>query len=221
MARQTVQSFVSQIRSTDEVSFPQIKASRETVRSLTADKQKLENALSKISSNNKALLFDVIAEGINYAQEKTQEQRKITVVITGGLSLSSAAIDRDVAYEILRRETPIYLIILDDMRSELRSADRSEVRQTRTLLTRLAEALGGQAFFVNRGDEISAATEQIILRLKNQYTTGYYPINDIFDGAFRYVHVTVTPKDKRIVKVFAPLGYYAIDPAKIREDKIN
>jgi len=33
--------------------------------------------------------------------------------------------------------------------------------------------------------------------------------------------VIVTPKDKRNVKVFAPSGYYAVDPEKIREEKFN
>jgi len=50
---------------------------------------------------------------------------------------------------------------------------------------------------------------------------GYYPTNDRFDGAFRYVRVTVTPKDNRKVKIFAALGYYAVDPEKIREEKPN
>jgi len=50
---------------------------------------------------------------------------------------------------------------------------------------------------------------------------GYYLTNDRFDGAFRYVRVTVTPKDNRKVKIFAPLGYYAVDPEKIREEKPN
>jgi len=59
-------------------------------------------------------------------------------------------------------------------------------------------------------------SEQIIHRLKNQYTMGYYPTNDKYDGSFRYVRVTVAPKDKRKVKVSAPLGYYAPDAASIK-----
>jgi hypothetical protein len=41
------------------------------------------------------------------------------------------------------------------------------------------------------------------------------------DGSFRYISVKVTPKDKRKVRVFAPLGYYALEPEKIREEKTN
>ncbi len=49
----------------------------------------------------------------------------------------------------------------------------------------------------------------------------YFPTNDRFDGSFRDVRVTVMPKYKRKVKVFAPSGYYAVDPEKIKEEKIN
>jgi len=49
----------------------------------------------------------------------------------------------------------------------------------------------------------------------------YYAINDKFDGSFRNFRVTVTPKDNRKVNVFAPRGYYAVDPEKIREEKTN
>ena len=219
MSQQTVRSFVRQIRSTDAVTIPQIKASREAVRDFAADKLKLESALRKISFNDKAPLFDVIAEGIKYAQENRQEQRKITVVITDGYSLSGAGSDRDAAYAILREGAPVYFIILDDGHINSRLAIQSRVRQTRALLTRLAEISGGLALVVKSEGEISAATEQIIHRLNNQYAVGYYPTNDKFDGSFRYVNVTVMPKDKRRVKVFAPLGYYAIDPEKIREEK--
>jgi Ca-activated chloride channel family protein len=89
------------------------------------------------------------------------------------------------------------------------------------LLTRLAAVSGGLALVVKNEGEISAATEQIIHRLKSQYTIGYYSTNDKRDGSFRNVRVTVTPKDKRRVKVFAPSGYYTVGPEKIREETFN
>src|SRR5262249_19691728 len=143
MAQQTVRSFVNKIRPTDEVTIPQLKANREAVRDFTTDERKLESALSRISFNDKAPLFDVIAEGIKYAQERRQEQRRLTVVITDGYSLSGAATDRDAAYAILRKGTPVYFIILDDGRYYSRLAIQSRVRQTRALLTRIAEVSGG------------------------------------------------------------------------------
>jgi VWFA-related protein len=221
MAQQTVRSFVSQIRSTDEVTIPQINAGREAVRDYTTDERKLEHALSGISSNNKSPLVDVIAGEIKSTKAKRLDQRRITIVIADGLSLSGIANDREAAYALLREETPICLIILDDGPYTAHPAVQSRVRRTRYLLTWLADVSGRLALIVKSEDEISAAAEQIIERLKNQYTVGYYAINDIFDGSFRYIRVTVTPKDNRKVKVFAPSGYYAVDPETIREEKTN
>jgi hypothetical protein len=78
-----------------------------------------------------------------------------------------------------------------------------------------------QSLMLNNEDEISAATEEIIESLKSQYMIGYAPINAKYDGSFRNIRVIVTPKDKRKVKVFAPSGYYAVDPEKIREENFN
>src|SRR5262249_22437383 len=217
MTRQVAHSFVRQIRPTDEVTIPQLKADSRMVRDFANDSRKLEKALGEISSNNK--LIDAVAEAIESTTKVLQSPRSVAVVITDGLGLSGAASDRDAAYAILRRNTPIYFIILDHGRYGSRPVSQSRVQRTRSLLARIAENSGGLALVVNREGEISAATEQIIQRLKNQYTMGYAP--NKFDGAFRYVRVTVKPKGNRKVKVSAPLGYYAVDPEKIREEKPN
>jgi len=111
MAQQTVRSFVSQVRSTDEVVIPQFKANREIVRDLSADKRKFENALNGISSNNKSTLVSLIAEAVKPTKEKRQAPRNFMVVITDGLSLSGTAADREAADAILRENTPVYFII--------------------------------------------------------------------------------------------------------------
>ncbi len=209
MAQQAARSFVSQLRSTDEIVIPQLNPSRQMVRDFAASEEKLENALSVISSNNKSPMFGAIAEAINSTEEKRQSLRRSVVVITDGLSMSGAANDRDAAYAILRKNTPIYFIILADGRYRSPAANQSRVRQNRNLLTRIAEVSGGQTAVVKSENEIAAATGEIINRLKNQYTMGYYPTNDKADGSFRYVSIAATPKDKRKVKVIAPLGYYA------------
>jgi VWFA-related protein len=219
MARQVARSFVRQSRSTDEVTIPQLKADSQIVRDFAADTRKLENALVEIPSNNK--LVGLVADAIKSTSKGRQSPRSALVVITDGLSLSGTASDRDAAYAILRQNTPVYFIILDDARYTARPAVQSRVRQTRNLLTRLAEVSGGLALVVKSEADISAATEKIIHRLKNQYTLAYYPTNDSYDGSFRYVSVSVTPKNKRKVNVFAPHGYYAVDPEKIREETIN
>jgi Ca-activated chloride channel family protein len=219
MARQAAGSLVRQTRSSDVIAIPQFKIDSGAVPDFASDRRKLENALSDISSKKR--LDGLVAETIKSAIEKSKDPRSAVVVITDGLSLSGAASDRDAAYAILRMGTPVYFIILDDGRYIASPAAQSRVRRTRDLLTRLARVSGGLALVVKNEDEISAATERIIQRLKSQYTIGYTPTNDKFDGSFRNIRVIVTPKDKRKVNMFAPSGYYAVDPEKIREENFK
>jgi len=219
MARQVARSFVGQIRSTDEVTIPQLNADSHAVLGFAADKRILENALVEIPSNDK--LVGLVADAIESMAKSRRSRSSAVVVITDGRGLSGTASDRDAANAILRRGTPIYFIILDDWRYGSLTAVQSRLRRSRDLLTRLAAASSGLAIVVKNEDEISAATEQIIERLKNQYTMEYFPTNDRFDGSFRHVRVTVMPKYKRKMKVFAPSGYYAPEPKKIKEEKIN
>jgi Ca-activated chloride channel homolog len=219
MARRAAWNFASQISPADYIAIPQLRTDGGTVPDFASDRRKLENALSDISSKKR--LDGLVAETIKSAIEKSKDPRSAVVVITDGLSLSGAAGDRDAAYAILRMGTPVYFIILDDGRYIASPAAQSRVRRTRDLLTRLAGVSGGLALVVKNEDEISAATERIIQRLKSQYTMGYTPTNDKFDGAFRNICVIVTPKDKCKVKEFAPSGYYAVDPEKIREENFK
>jgi Ca-activated chloride channel family protein len=219
MARQAAGSLVRQTRSSDVIAIPQFKIDSGAVPDFASDRRKLENALSDISSKKR--LDGLVAETIKSAIEKSKDPRSAVVVITDGLSLSGAASDRDAAYAILRMGTPVYFIILDDGRYIASPAAQSRVRRTRDLLTRLARGTGGLALVVKNEDEISAATERIIQRLKSQYTMGYTSTNDKFDGSFRNILVIVMPKDKRKVKMFAPSGYYAVDPEKIREENFK
>jgi len=176
MARQVARSFVGQIRLTDEVTIPQLKADSQAVLGFAADKRTLENALVEIPPNDN--LVGLVDDAIKSTTKSRQSLSSAVVVITDGRSLSGTASDRDAAYAILRRGTSIYFIILDDGRYMALSAARSRGQRTRSLPARLAAASGGLALVLKSKDEISAATEQIIERLKNQYTIAYYPTNE-------------------------------------------
>lgn len=219
MARQVAAALVGQTGSNDEVAIPQLKAENGTFPGFASDKQKFENSLSGISSKNQ--LAGLVTETIEAARKKSKYSRGAAVVITDGLSLSGAVRDRDEAYAILRQGAPVYFMILDDGRFSARAGMQSRVRQARNLLAQLARASGGLALVVKNEGDIPAATGKIIQRLKAHHIIGYSPMKEKFDGSFRNIRVIVTPKDKRKVKVFAPSGYYAEDPKKSREEKLN
>src|SRR5215468_9857063 len=132
MARQVARGFVGKIRSTDEVTIPQLKADSQAVLGFAADNRSLENTLVEIPSNDK--LVGLVDDAIKFRTKSRQSPSSAVVVITDGFSLSGTASDRDAAYAILRRGTQIYFIILDNGRYGSRTAAQSRLRRTRGLL---------------------------------------------------------------------------------------
>src|SRR5215470_10520582 len=104
MARQVARGFVGKIRSTDEVTIPQLEADSRAVLGFAADKRSLENVLVEIPSSDN--LVGLVDDAIKSTAKSRQSPSGAVVVITDGHSLSGTASDRDAAYAILRRGTP-------------------------------------------------------------------------------------------------------------------
>lgn len=82
-------------------------------------------------------------------------------------------------------------------------------------LRALADATGGNAYYLENAHEggrdlVDEAAEELAKELKQQYTLGYYPLDQKKDGGFRQIVVEL--KDKSL-RVRTKRGYYA--PNKI------
>jgi len=71
---------------------------------------------------------------------------------------------------------------------------------------RLAVETGGRVIKVEGFEKMQAAFAQIADELHHQYSLGYQPTNENWDGAFRKINFEVAGKG---YKVFARDGYYA------------
>ena len=60
-------------------------------------------------------------------------------------------------------------------------------------LRRIAEMIGGRAFFPNDVDEARTYMEGVARDLREQYTLGYFPSNPARNGAWRTVRVDAIP----------------------------
>jgi hypothetical protein len=59
-------------------------------------------------------------------------------------------------------------------------------------------------------DKLEAALDEISDELHHQYSLGYYPENQHWDGKFRTIQISAGGKS---YKVYARKGYYANPPA--------
>ena len=72
------------------------------------------------------------------------------------------------------------------------------------VLKKLAEATGGRMLEVKGMDKVNAALDEISDELHHQYSLGYYPENQNWDGKFRKIQIVAQG-----YKVYARKGYYA------------
>jgi Ca-activated chloride channel family protein len=89
------------------------------------------------------------------------------------------------------------------------SHDKRMVRRSKKILTELAEATGGAAFFPDNLDDVAPVCAEIARDIRNQYTLGYYPTNTAKDGSYRLVHVDVNDRGRGKLVVRTRSGYYA------------
>ena len=201
-------SLIKQMRPNDEGFVAQFKAEAELVHEFSRDKRELEDAVGELFTGGGTSLLDAIIATADYAQQKGKQRRKALVVITDGLEKNSSVKEKEVMEAMKEDEVQVYLVgFIDD--DEPGGPYGKSGKKAKELLSRLAEDSGGRAFFPKDLSEMPAVAAQIAKDIRTQYVVSYYPSNEMRDGTYRTVRVTVNPKDNRKLIARTRQGYYA------------
>jgi Ca-activated chloride channel homolog len=173
----------------------------------TSDQRNMNDALSRIDTRGSTALYDAVIGSLSHLK-KGHKDKRVLLVITDGDDDASRKTFEDAIKASEESNATIYTVGVfsaDDLKN-----DKKMVRHSRKVLTELAEATGGQAYFPANLDEVTPICEQVAHEIRNQYTIGYYPSNGSKDGTFRAVQVRVfPPKGRGKVVVRTRTGYYA------------
>lgn len=172
----------------------------------TNDPRELQEALERIDSRGSTALYDAIVGSLDHLK-KGHKDKKVLLVITDG---DDDASRKTFEYTVKAAQNSNALVYAVGVFSEDdRSHDAKMVRHSKKILTELAEATGGEAFFPNSLDDVTPVCTQIAHDIRNQYTLGYYPTNTNKDGSFRTVKVEVNARGRGKLVVRTRTGYYA------------
>ncbi|HEY8461760.1 MAG TPA: VWA domain-containing protein [Blastocatellia bacterium] len=203
-------SLIKQMRADDEAFVASFKAEPELVQDFTDDRRELEDAISELYTSGGTALLDAIIATADYAQEKGKRRRKALVVISDGLEKNSTVKEKEVMEAIKENEVQVYLVGFVDEDDGGRSLfGKSPAKKAKDLLSRIADDSGGRAYFPKDISEIPAIAAQIAKDLRTQYVVSYYPSNEIRDGAFRSIQVSVNSQGSRKLIARTRRGYYA------------
>ena len=175
---------------------------------LTNDIKKLQAALARMEARGGTAMRDALSKSIDYVKKNGKKDKKVLVVITDGNDNSS-----DISLEQLLRqahdsEVLIYSIGL------LNEEEAREARSAKRALKSLADASGGLDYYPKSLSDVQEITPRVAHEIRNQYILGYTSSNQVFDGSFRQIKVTVTGFGRPTVRTRN--GYYATPTAQIK-----
>jgi len=173
----------------------------------TSDQANLHDALSRIDTRGSTALYDAVIGSLAHLK-KGHKDKRVLLLVTDGDDTASEKTFEDAIKASEESNATIYAVGVysDDDREH----DKKMVRRSKKVLTELAEATGGQAYFPDRLDQVTPICEEVAKEIRNQYTLGYYPANTSHDGAFRSVQVKVIPPNGRgKLAVRTRSGYFA------------
>jgi len=176
-----------------------------------ANLEELKAALDKIDSRGGTALYDAVFASLDHLKRGNRD-KKVLLVITDGEDNSSRYTFEELIRYAQKSNAQIFTIGLlgEQEPGGLFKTRGGEARRAKRILTRLAQATGGEAFFPTALDAVEPTCVQIARDLRNQYTLAYYPTNVRKDGAFRSVRVEAfTMRGATPLVVRTRPGYYA------------
>jgi Ca-activated chloride channel family protein len=173
----------------------------------TSDQKDLDEALSRIDTRGSTAFYDAVIGSLAHLK-KGHKDKRVLLVVTDGDDDASQNSFEDAIKAAEQSNATIYAIGVfseDDLKT-----NKKMVRHSKKVLSELAEATGGQAYFPDNLDQVTPVCQEVAREIRNQYTVGYYPTNTAKDGSFRPVDLKVIPPNGRgKLMVRTRTGYYA------------
>src|ERR1700756_3147890 len=178
------------------------------------------------NQRREAHLYDALrVSTLRYLQHEVGRKAVVVVAMSGDSKSESTLAD---ALEVLLQNDVIaYVLQIYDPPRDSSHFDHCDVIHTyekdehgEEVLKKLAEATGGRMLEVRGMDKLNAALDEISDELHHQYSLGYYPENQNWDGKFRKIQISAGGTGGKGYKVYARKGYYANRPeAKVAESR--
>ena len=148
----------------------------------TTDRQVLEQQLKQVKAGGATALYDAILEAVDHVRQGHHD-KKALLVVTDGDDNSSTHRFEEVLERARQENVAIYVVGMFD------KWDVMDEKTLKKLLTEVAEATGGKAYFPRTVKECEQACIAIAQELRQQYAVGYYPSLQARDGAWHNVQV--------------------------------
>jgi Ca-activated chloride channel homolog len=174
----------------------------------TSDPKNLSDALSRIETHGSTALYDAVIGSLDHLKKGHKDKRVLLLVTDGDDDASTNTLETTLK---IAQQSDAAIYAIGIFSEDDRQHDKHMVRHSTRVLTELAEATGGAAYFPGDLSQVTPICEQVAQEIRSQYSIGYYPSNTSKDGTFRTVQVQLIepPKERGKLSVRTRSGYYA------------
>lgn len=196
--RDALEHFITTLRNEDEVTLFRFSGEVEQVADGTgADRARLRRAVEDLTPGGATALYDGVHAGVERAMDG-RHRKKVVIVVSDGNDTASARSEADTAAAVKQSEVLLYALgIGHGARGSFGHSTVGRADQVdEEMLRSLAEPSGGRAWVLegaHRGgvDLVDQAIKEIGVELRQQYTLGYYPPQNVAARSYRRLRVDV------------------------------
>ncbi len=189
-AQEAAIGFARRLRPEDLAAIIDFDSRVNILQTFTKNVDELEGAIRQTSAGGSTSIYNALyisLKELKKAPLRVEDvRREAIIVLSDGADTSSLVTFEEILDLAKRSETAIYSIGLktDDGDSQFREAD--------FVLRQLAQETGGQAFFPDNVNDLSAIYDEISNELSSQYSVGYVSANPLRNGQWRRIVARVT-----------------------------
>jgi Ca-activated chloride channel family protein len=204
-------SFIRHNNPEDETFLIHFDDTARLAQGFSRDPAPIREMLASITPYGQTALFDAVRLALETV-EAGEYSKKAILVISDGADNASQSDFQDVLDQVRQSGATLYAVgLFTGPAASASDPGASEaLAHARSVLTAMAEAGGGRAFFPDSPDEVEALTIQIAQEIRDQYTLGYVPTNFRRDGTWRSLRLNVRPEARGgQIRLNYRHGYYA------------
>jgi Ca-activated chloride channel family protein len=147
--------------------------------------EQLKTAMGSVKADGETALYDAVAMALDHLK-KGHRDKRVLIVVSDGADNASVHTKAQVLKLITESDAIVY---------GLGIYEHDDPDRNPRVLSDLAKASGGEAFFPEVVQNVLPICERIAREIRNQYTLAFISTNTKHDGTYRHVQVRVrSPK---------------------------
>ena len=182
-ARKALERFINTSHPNDEYFLIAFNSRAQLLLDRTRDGEAVLRKLTWVEPRKNTALYDAVSFALDEFK-KGKFRKKVLIVVTDGEDNESRLSFRKMIERAEEEEVIIYTVGMSE--SDMRFGKNMQGE-----LEKLAEVTGGKAHFPQNTDDCRRVMDEIALEVSRQYSLGYYPVNDIYDGKWRNIRLQV------------------------------